>query len=547
MSMLRQGRLIAGAVALCGAGMANAVTPFEVDVGTAIDRGVEWLALQNAYANPSSAVDAAGLPMLALLEKRASSNPGDPPQGYAGASASDQTRLRNVAAYILDRVNETSFYAYRDGNYMFALSEYARTGGPDKSVLAPANADYQTLKEAMDALVDRTLVAQRKAPAFPNAIDQGYWCYTNASCEDSSTTQFAVAGLAAAKTFYASGLSADDPFADPGRVAAIDTALALARQAYELNARSGSDNPSCGNLSATERGHGYQSTYNPSLAQTGSGVYIQLFGGANLNTPNVQAYTEWLRNHYRWQDLDNLGNSWSSVTYWYYLWSSFKGMEFIRQSGIVANPGNLSPADLGTLPAANAPACNVRQENKEPATLARVASFGAGGVGYYAGEAKGQYFDYAHQILSHQCYDGAAPINGNDGFFGCNGAPSSWNNYSRQSYAILVLLRATGGGCVDSDGDGVCDADDNCPLTPNPDQADRDGDGIGDVCDTPARCDVDNDGDIDQLDLSLISKARNKPATGPDDPRDSDGNGRITPNDVKMCIPQCTRANCATQ
>jgi len=35
----------------------------------------------------------------------------------------------------------------------------------------------------------------------------------------------------------------------------------------------------------------------------------------------------------------------------------------------------------------------------------------------------------------------------------------------------------------DSDGDGVCDSDDNCPNDPNPDQADEDNDGIGDVCD----------------------------------------------------------------
>jgi len=37
----------------------------------------------------------------------------------------------------------------------------------------------------------------------------------------------------------------------------------------------------------------------------------------------------------------------------------------------------------------------------------------------------------------------------------------------------------------DSDGDGVPDAQDNCPNTPNPDQTDSDGDGIGDACDTP--------------------------------------------------------------
>jgi hypothetical protein len=36
---------------------------------------------------------------------------------------------------------------------------------------------------------------------------------------------------------------------------------------------------------------------------------------------------------------------------------------------------------------------------------------------------------------------------------------------------------------LDTDGDGVPDAIDNCPTTPNANQADTDGDGIGDVCD----------------------------------------------------------------
>ncbi|MCX5886758.1 MAG: C45 family autoproteolytic acyltransferase/hydrolase [Proteobacteria bacterium] len=39
-----------------------------------------------------------------------------------------------------------------------------------------------------------------------------------------------------------------------------------------------------------------------------------------------------------------------------------------------------------------------------------------------------------------------------------------------------------GNGYRDYDGDGICDGDDNCPYTPNPDQKDSDRDGKGDVC-----------------------------------------------------------------
>ena len=138
------------AVIALGAGGAHAAnTPFQQDVSTSIDRGIEWLANQGAFNNPSSAGDAAGLPMQALLEKRASGNAADPPQGYVGATPADKVRLRSAASNILDQVNETAFFAYRDGNFMFALAGYALTGGPDKSVLAPGNADYQTIKQAI--------------------------------------------------------------------------------------------------------------------------------------------------------------------------------------------------------------------------------------------------------------------------------------------------------------------------------------------------------------------------------------------------------------
>ena len=57
-------------------------------------------------------------------------------------------------------------------------------------------------------------------------------------------------------------------------------------------------------------------------------------------------------------------------------------------------------------------------------------------------------------------------------------------------------------------------------------------------------CDVDLDGDVDQLDIGLIFAARNTPATGPDDPRDADGDGFITVNDASQCVAQCTQLGC---
>jgi hypothetical protein len=77
---------------------------------------------------------------------------------------------------------------------------------------------------------------------------------------------------------------------------------------------------------------------------------------------------------------------------------------------------------------------------------------------------------------------------------------------------------------VDSDGDGICNEDDNCTLLPNPDQRDTDGDNFGNRCDA----DLDNSGLVNSLDLGLF-KARFF-TTDPD--ADFNGDGIVNSLDV---------------
>lgn len=88
------------------------------------------------------------------------------------------------------------------------------------------------------------------------------------------------------------------------------------------------------------------------------------------------------------------------------------------------------------------------------------------------------------------------------------------------------------GGDMDSDGDGVNDADDNCPDTANADQTDSDGDGVGDACDTAEPVDSDGDGvadDEDNCPQTANPGQADADADGIGDACDSTPNGNVEP------------------
>jgi YVTN family beta-propeller protein len=90
--------------------------------------------------------------------------------------------------------------------------------------------------------------------------------------------------------------------------------------------------------------------------------------------------------------------------------------------------------------------------------------------------------------------------------------------------ATLALV----GGCpsndppVDTDNDGVADAQDNCDTTANADQADADGDGVGDACDNCSKAntdqaDADGDGIGDACDILTGASRSSSIAISSDD------------------------------
>jgi hypothetical protein len=68
-------------------------------------------------------------------------------------------------------------------------------------------------------------------------------------------------------------------------------------------------------------------------------------------------------------------------------------------------------------------------------------------------------------------------------------------------------------GCLDGDGDGVANTDDNCPSEPNSSQVDRDQNDVGDSCELSIRINYVGDYFLNSRDVSRIGWLANERAT----------------------------------
>ncbi len=99
---------------------------------------------------------------------------------------------------------------------------------------------------------------------------------------------------------------------------------------------------------------------------------------------------------------------------------------------------------------------------------------------------------------------------------------------------------------VDRDNDLVLDQNDNCPAVPNTDQADTNGDGIGDACPDFCQADFDNDGDVDGIDAGTFGAdfGRIDCATGSVCEGDFDLDNDVDGTDASIFSNEFGRINC---
>ncbi|MDJ0847821.1 MAG: thrombospondin type 3 repeat-containing protein [Myxococcota bacterium] len=160
----------------------------------------------------------------------------------------------------------------------------------------------------------------------------------------------------------------------------------------------------------------------------------------------------------------------------------------------------------------------------------------AGGIASIA-EANGGSRTFSILSLGCVSYALGFKLSGRFSFVGTAGAP-----ITEFPASVQIRVSETGEDCtVDSDFDGIRnDFPDNCPINPNTDQSDIDGDGLGDVCDEcPNEAEPSEDLDGDGVGFlcdncpqgCLVTQQQEDASCANESQADNDGDGFGNPCD----------------
>ena len=221
-----------------------------------------------------------------------------------------------------------------------------------------------------------------------------------------------------------------------------------------------------GNTTLADGGLSYNPGGGSNSSMTSAGTWCYRLSQVPAGDPRVQAALGWTWQNYTYERM--IG-PWSGASEFYHLWALTKALDMSTDDGL---GGALYAEAFG---------------DRDPGPLG------------FPEEAPSFYFDVAYSLLKWQDANGAWGT-------GFGGSVQGWTPMSSHGFALMTLERSQGLVCRDTDDDGLCGLDDNCPEVQNPDQTDDDGDGVGDACDNCPRrenrdqADRDQDGEGDVCD-----------------------------------------------